>query len=140
MQEGLKQFRKRFVDAISGSGVTKIYFGDVIAIFDKVLQEYGANLDVGAIPASGQTTTGHEPPGPSEEPKALPPVAQVYTDPNNPFCQAEEALKVLLANKTATRGVQMEEDMPVSTDPADEQPNAELIERQRKHTREHRGK
>lgn len=142
MQEGLKQFRKRFVDAISGSGVTKIYFGDVVNIFDKVLIEYGANLDVAApiSVSSAVTVSSGEIHGPSEEPKALPPVAQVYTDPNNPFLQAEESLKVLLSNKTATRGKQVEEEMPVSTDPTDEQPNKELIERQRAHTKEHRGK
>lgn len=46
MNEHVKQFREVFVQKISQSGATRIYFGDVVRIFDEVLADFHAFLDV----------------------------------------------------------------------------------------------
>ncbi len=50
MNENLKSFRNVFVNRLSASGCTRIYFGDVIRLFDEVLEEHAAYLTVDGLP------------------------------------------------------------------------------------------
>ncbi len=121
MNEQLKQYRDVFVQRIS-QGATKIYFGDVIKIFDQVLAEYQNFLQVQpGAPELPHLTT--------EEIIALEKKLHDAPEAIN-FADAESLVSQLAASK-GSRGKVPEPAMAIDT--TEPQPNAEVIARVKAH-------